>query len=30
MGELPIEHARAEVWAVAERDLGVDPLPRRG
>jgi AcrR family transcriptional regulator len=30
LGELPIEHARAEVWAVAERDLGVDPLPQRG
>jgi AcrR family transcriptional regulator len=30
MGELPIERARAEVWAVAERDLGVDPLPERG
>jgi hypothetical protein len=30
VGELPIERARAEVWAVVQRDLGVDPLPQRG
>jgi AcrR family transcriptional regulator len=29
VGELTIERARAEVWAVAERDLGVDPMPER-
>jgi AcrR family transcriptional regulator len=30
LGELPIERARAEIWAVASQDLGVDPLPQRG
>jgi AcrR family transcriptional regulator len=30
LGELPIEHTRAEIWAVAAQDLGVDPLPQRG
>jgi AcrR family transcriptional regulator len=27
LGELPIEHARAEVWSLVEQELGVDPLP---
>ena len=30
LGELPIDRARAEIWAVASQDLGVDPLPQRG
>ena len=25
LGELPIERARAEVWAVLSQELGVDP-----
>jgi hypothetical protein len=25
LGELPIERARAEVWAVLSSELGVDP-----
>ncbi|MEA2402629.1 MAG: hypothetical protein QOK00_3032 [Thermoleophilaceae bacterium] len=29
LGELPIERARAEIWAVLSRDLGVDPTPPR-
>jgi AcrR family transcriptional regulator len=27
LGELPIERARAEVWAVLSAELGVDPTP---
>jgi AcrR family transcriptional regulator len=27
LGELPIEHAREEVWSLVEQELGVDPLP---
>jgi AcrR family transcriptional regulator len=29
LGELPIDRARAEIWAVVARELGVDPLPPR-
>jgi AcrR family transcriptional regulator len=29
LGELPIEHVRAEIWKVVEEDLGVDPLPQQ-
>jgi AcrR family transcriptional regulator len=28
LGDLEIDQARAEVWAVLSRDLGVDPAPR--
>jgi hypothetical protein len=30
LGDLPIERARAEVWAVLSEDLGVDPVPPPG
>ena len=30
LGDLPIEQARAEVWAVLSQDLGVDPAPPPG
>jgi AcrR family transcriptional regulator len=30
LGDLDNERARAEVWAVLSRDLGVDPEPPRG
>jgi AcrR family transcriptional regulator len=30
LGDLPIEGARAEVWAVLSEDLGVDPVPPPG
>jgi AcrR family transcriptional regulator len=29
IGDLPIEHARAEVWAVLAAELGLDPEPPR-
>jgi AcrR family transcriptional regulator len=28
LGDLPIERARAEVWAVLSQELGVDPVPQ--
>jgi AcrR family transcriptional regulator len=30
LGELPVERARAEVWAVLSAELGVDPAPPAG
>ena len=30
LGEMPIERARAEVWAVLSSELGVDPVVRHG
>jgi AcrR family transcriptional regulator len=30
LGDLPVEQARAEVWAVVSRELGVDPAPGPG
>jgi AcrR family transcriptional regulator len=30
VGELPIESARAEIWAVLSQELGVDPAPPPG
>ena len=30
VGDLPIERARSEVWAVLARELGVDPVPPPG
>jgi AcrR family transcriptional regulator len=30
LGDLPIERARAEVWALLSEDLGVDPVPPPG